>query len=504
MKKITLAAFVAVLAFVVSCTYEEVNNQPDTEAIDIIDQDKPLNIEQINSAIQEQLDTKGVFDWTMASDHLLWSATQHSNNLLTVGYGINGESFSTSKGQALENIKTEILNTILKNSTAKSTEDILIYDDDILNYIDVTVTTLESIAELRKNKQIRYLEPEGYRFFTQDQNQETGRSSAGCSQAGVNIPIADYGTNGNGAKIPWNYYDHKINQAWAYSTGRGIGVGVIDTGLSPNQPLLGSRFDDFYSGRYVQKYGTYVDSFWWWSTKTDGPNDRCGHGTSASGVIAAPNNNTGDFIGVAYESNLISYRGTSDVVLEGYHERKGVANALKALARRSDVKIISMSIGYPWSIGRIKDAVRYAYSRGKMIFAAGGTSTNFTNWYGVIFPATMSETVAVTGVEERATYDRCDICHDGSKIDFTIIMERSNNNHQPVIGFNNGESSSFGGSSTATATTAGIAALVWAKNPSWNRSQVLQRLKESGDFYPNRSSRYGYGNIDALKAVRGY
>jgi len=191
-------------------------------------------------------------------------------------------------------------------------------------------------------------------------------------------------------------------------------------------------------------------------------------------------------------------------VLNGYHERKGVANALIALGNRSDVKIISMSIGYPWGIGRIEDAIRYAYARGKLIFAAGGTSTNFTNWYGVIFPATMSETVAVTGVEEQGSYDECDVCHKGSKIDFTMIMERSNNNHQPVLGFNNNQSQYFGGSSVATAATAGMAALVWAKYPSWTRAQVLQRLKEAADFYPNKSNSYGYGNIDALKAVRGY
>ena len=34
--------------------------------------------------------------------------------------------------------------------------------------------------------------------------------------------------------------------------------------------------------------------------------------------------------------------------------------------------------------GWVKDAVKYAYSKGKLIIAAGGTSTSFTNGYGVI------------------------------------------------------------------------------------------------------------------------
>jgi subtilisin family serine protease len=116
----------------------------------------------------------------------------------------------------------------------------------------------------------------------------------------------------------------------------------------------------------------------------------------------------------------------------------------------------------------------------------------------------MNETVAVTGIEEGAGYDECDTCHTGTKIDFTVVMERGNNNHQPVIGFYTGEANYFGGSSVATAFTAGTAALVWAKYPSWNRDQVLQRLKEASAFYPTKNSDFGYGNIDALKAVRGY
>ncbi|HFS67685.1 MAG TPA: serine protease, partial [Flavobacteriia bacterium] len=283
-----------------------------------------------------------------------------------------------------------------------------------------------------------------------------------------------------------------------------VGVGVIDTGLSPNQVNLSYKFDDYYSGRYIQKYGTYIDSNWYWSNNLDGPNDRCGHGTSCVSAISAPNNNSGMFVGVAYECNMVSYRGTSDVVLNDYHEKKGVANALIGLGNRNDIKIISMSIGYPWSIGRVKDAVRYAYSKGKMIFAAGGTSTSYTNWYGVIFPASMGETIAVTGVEEQTAYNECDVCHKGSEIDFTFVMERSNNHHQPVLGYESYSSNYFGGSSVATASTAGIAALVWAKYPSWSRSQVLNRMKYAAHFYPYKNSNFGYGNIDALKAVRGY
>tara|TARA_R110002073_G_scaffold279026_1_gene442941 strand:+ start:201288 stop:202793 length:1506 start_codon:yes stop_codon:yes gene_type:complete len=501
MKNISFISCLFLLLIISACTngdnIENGNKPPEG------DQQKLLTVAEIDAQIKESFELNGTFDWKDTSNQLLWSAAIHGNNILTVGYGAKDESFSFEKSNRLTSIKQEIINTIKTTAsvTAKSTEDILVYEDETLNYIDVKVSDLSTVAALRKNSLIRYLEPNGYVYGTTEIQQ---KSSSGCSQSGETISSSDYGTLSTGARVPWNFYDHNINQAWAYSKGRGVGVGLIDTGVSSNQPYLGVKFDDYYGGRYIQKYGTYVDSFWPWSKKTDGPNDKCGHGTSASATIAAPNNNASQFIGVAYECNLISYRGTSDVVLNGYHERKGVSNALKALGNRSDVKIISMSIGYMWSIGNVKDAIKYAHAKGKLIFAAGGTSTSFTNWYGVIFPATMSETIAVTGVEEQSTYNECDTCHEGSKIDFTIIMERGNNHHVPVLGFNNGQSQYFGGSSEATATTAGIAALIWSRYPSWTRAQVLQRLKESADFYPNKNNSFGYGNIDALKAVRGY
>ena len=114
-----------------------------------------------------------------------------------------------------------------------------------------------------------------------------------------------------------------------------------------SQPLLNSSgFNDGYSsGRYVQKYGTFIDSNWWWSSNYDGPHDKCGHGTAMASTMASPRNDNSMPVGVAYNSNLVAYRATEDVLLNDYHERKGVSKALTQLGNRSDVKIISMSIG---------------------------------------------------------------------------------------------------------------------------------------------------------------
>ena len=200
---------------------------------------------------------------------------------------------------------------------------------------------------------------------------------------------------------------------------------------------------------------------------------------------------------------MIAYRAASNVVLDGASEQNGVKNAFTGLANNANVKIISMSMGHIFSVGKISDAIKYAYNKGKLIFCAAGTSTSFTTFVGVIFPATMAETVAVTGIKEGTSFVKCDDCHSGGKVEFTVVMQRSGSgNTVPVVSYYDNQTDYVGGSSVATATTAGIAALVWSKYPSWTRAQVLTKLRQSGNFYPNKNSEFGYGNINALAAVQ--
>ena len=492
----------AFLGIMVSCSEDnyEKENAVDAENFN----QELLSTKQINDEIKETLQQTGKFYWKDASLQMLWSATQHGSNLVTIGYGESLNDFEKASGKA-SGIEDEILK-IIKENESDSPEKVVIYKDPVLNIIDVIIKDQKTLFLLRKNKGIRYIEPGDYKYFTFEQENGANKSSgsSGCGYDSESLSSSDYTTITPNAKVPWNFYKHNIPNAWAKSTGAGITVGVIDSGVSPNQSLLGSNFNNGdSSGRTVQKYGTYVDSFWPWSTSTDGPNDQCGHGTSMTATATAPRNNKGLPVGVAYNANLISYRAASNVVLEGYHEQKGVQNAFVGLGNNSSVKIISMSMGHIFSVGRIEDGVRYANNRGKLIFCAGGTSTSFTNFVGVIFPAWMNETVAVTGIKEGSGYNKCSNCHSGSKIEFTVVMERSaSGNTAPVLSYYENQTDYVGGSSVATATTAGIAALVWSKNPTWNKDQVLNKLRQSSSLYPNKSSDYGYGNINAALAVQ--
>ncbi len=475
--------------------------QSNAANIEVVQKD-PLTAREINDKINETIKTKGRFSWNASSDHFVWSAIFQGNKVASIGFG---SSFDRSLSPDNSTVEQEILD-LIKKYEGKA-DRVLLFSDPYLNQIDVAIEKQETVIALRKMKNIRYLEPADYRYFENERKfggtAKSGSSSSGCGLESTALNAADYTTVTPNAKAPWSFSKHNITNAWSHSTGTGITIGVIDSGVSPEQPLLGSSFNNgLSSGRTITKNGVYVDSVWSWSSGYDGPNDQCGHGTSMASAAAAPRNNLGQPVGVAYNASLVTYRAASNVVLDGYHEQNGVKTAFTELGNNSQVKIISMSMGHIFSVGKIEDGVKYAYSKGKLIFCAGGTSTSFTNFVGVIFPAWMSETQAVTGVKENTSNQKCDVCHSGSEIDFTYQMERASGNSIPVLSYYNGQTDYVGGSSVATASTAGIAALVWSKNPSWTRDQVLNKMRQSSTYYPNPNSDYGYGNINVLQAVQ--
>jgi len=222
-----------------------------------------------------------------------------------------------------------------------------------------------------------------------------------------------------------------------------------------------------------------------------------------AGTIAGPRTNEGSSVGVAYNANLVSCRGTDDVIINSSKEKDGVSDSYYYLGNRGDVKIISMSLGDVFYSGQVADAVNYANNQGKLIFCAAGTSLSWTSWWGVIFPANMWQTVAVTGVKTGAPMQRCVECHSGSQVDFIVVMQdRNNTNRGPITLADYGNTPNYtGGSSIATATTAGIAALVWAENPGLSKGQVKNILKENASYYPSRDAQFGWGIIDAEAAV---
>jgi len=468
---------------------------------------KPSSQDQIDLDIKKIIEeTEVPFQWSMADDHLIYSQLVQEDSIVAIGFQPIGTKNLKNTIHKIDihspewkAAKLKVLNKVLALTKEKygnryTKADLMpMPENKRLPYFMIKMFDQDIISTIRKMEEVRYLEPMTYTYGIKEL-----KSDSGCNATVQTINANDYTAVSPGAIQSWHHAEHNIPCAWssASNQGDGIWVAVMDTGLSPTQAKLNGEFAEGEStGRQVEKYGFF---------NNDGVDDQCGHGTSMAGLIAAPKGFNNTPAGVAYRSNLVSYRVTEDVLLNTGAEQQGLANALTDAADDTRIKVISISLGWIFSSGVISDAVEYAYMKNKLIFAAAGTSFSLTSGYGVIFPAWMPETVAVTGINDgTGPRERCDSCHDGPETDFVVVMQRDADNDRNAITLAqpNHSRDYVSGSSAATATMAGIAALVWSNFPTMSKDDLLSRLIQTADYYPGRNSDFGYGAVDVCLAV---
>jgi len=202
-----------------------------------------------------------------------------------------------------------------------------------------------------------------------------------------------------------------------------------------------------------------------------------GHGTKSGSVIVSPkgkqwpSSNANELVtGVAPGAHIVPLRVHKSVVhFDSTRLAKAILEAAgddrSRVRKKADVISISMG-GLPsWALWK---AVRYAEKRGVIVVAAAGNEVGFVVW-----PARFKETIAVA-----ASNVDCGIWEGSSKgpgVDITapgesVWMAHTDKNGSYSVRM--GQGTTF-----ATATTAGIAAL-WLDYH--NGEQALQNLRASG------------------------
>ncbi|MBD2716878.1 S8/S53 family peptidase [Microvirga sp. STR05] len=515
MRTITLSA--ALLAVLLASCQQQNDEQlaPQPEA----DPTTSLTSQQLDEQIMTRLRETGKYDWNQATAHVVWSALTRSDYVLSVGYRPAGHTGAlpdnAATNPAWQQARAQVLALILaeeqKAHPELTAEKLVAYEENVLPVLDVTVRELSTIKALRASGLVRYAEPMGYEPNRPDAHKGAAAlSSSGCGSntatAGL-VAGSDYTVLSGGSKSSWNQADqyHGIRSAWNQSTGRGVKVLIIDSGCSDAQENLGSAFNQGQStGRTIERLVTMPRNSIFGIPYGDAetPNDGCGHGTSMAGACAAPRGTDGASVGIAYNANLITVRAAEDVFLDASREVKGVSDAYILAGNRADVRIISMSMGRLTSSSQMLDAIRYAYGRGKLIFCAAGTSFDWSaGLVGVIYPASLPEAVAVTGVKDNLT-TRCDECHVGSDVEFTVVMQRTSVDRRPLTLAMSGDApSTVGGSSVATSSMAGMTAVVWARYPTETRAQIMSRLVAASSNRNARSSSFGWGRMNVAAAV---
>jgi subtilisin family serine protease len=295
-----------------------------------------------------------------------------------------------------------------------------------------------------------------------------------------------------------------ISNAWRRSNGQDITIGFTDTGIDPGQPQLTYEF----AASGTPSYGRtsrYLD--WRGNPDQSAWADKCGHGTRIAQAAAGPNDGKNS-VGVAWKSNLVMVRHDFDVFADPFYPG-GVSDAYQAgqaisRAGENGAKIIAMAWGAAESSPYISDIIdSWHYGANQVLFVgAAGTSgcDLYLDWLKdeIPFPARKGEVVAVTGVDYYGQ-PSCE-SHRGPKVElaahvYQITAGARTLGHADVV--------TMDGSSNATGTIAGVAALIWSRYRWMSRDQVRSRLHQSSSYYPNRDSRIGYGVINAHRALGG-
>jgi type VII secretion-associated serine protease mycosin len=285
----------------------------------------------------------------------------------------------------------------------------------------------------------------------------------------------------------WHLDAMKASEIWKTSTGKGITVAVIDSGVDDTLPDLKGQ---------VLKGKNYS------SMSGDENNDIADHGTGIATLIAGTGGRgtaTGSF-GLAPGTKIIPIR------MPYADEKFGQGDARKEYARQmteairfaadSPAQIINISMGQRDSgSAELTDAVKYALDKNKLIFAAVGNTGDTTNV--AEFPAATPGVVGVGGVDKKATWWKKS--QTGPQVDLAAPAVKTLAACSPTL-LCDGD-----GTSNATALTSASAALIWSKHPDWTNNQVLRVLLNTTSKPDNgakRSDYIGYGVVRPRMALK--
>ncbi|MGW1917413.1 S8 family serine peptidase [Streptomyces sp. NPDC002076] len=276
----------------------------------------------------------------------------------------------------------------------------------------------------------------------------------------------------------WYLGPMQAEKMWKASTGKGVKVAVIDSGVNVNTSSLKGQV-------LTDEVPESVDY-----RTTD---DYDGHGTTIAELIAGTGAG-GGLKGLAPGARIIPFRVKFDDLKGSASELKKTPDPTQAIraAADTDAKIINMSFGAEGPSSEEKAAVEYAASKGKLLIAAVGNDGQKSG-DTIGYPAAFPYVVGVAAADKSLTVSK--FSSSGNYVDLSA----------PGQGFPGWCDATFhsycdnmNGTSSAAAITSGAAALIWSAHPDWTVNQVTRALIDTaGRTWPkNNPSKYaGYGLI---------
>jgi serine protease len=327
----------------------------------------------------------------------------------------------------------------------------------------------EMIDAYKKRPEVAYAEPNYY--------------ATACS-----LPNDEY------YPLQWNFSLINLPDAWDISTGEGVVVAVVDTGINPfGRDGFGSRAGD----RLLPGYNAI--------SGIRGGIDFNQHGTHVAGTIGQETDNGTGVAGIAYNARLLPVKSLS-FLGGGFYS--WIINGIR-WATDNGADVINMSLGSGSYSPLLEEAVDYAYERGVTVVAAAGNDGTDE----IFYPAALDHCIAVGAV--RYDKDLAPYSNYGNELDLVapggdLDVDQNNDGYEDGIlqetfwSFGIGWGYWFStGTSMASPHVAGVAALIKSIHPEYGPDDIRQVLQDTAEDLgaPGWDERYGYGLIDAYAAV---
>ncbi|MBD3648846.1 MAG: S8 family serine peptidase [Pseudomonadales bacterium] len=238
-----------------------------------------------------------------------------------------------------------------------------------------------------------------------------------------------------------NSVNHEdIERVHGLATGKGVVVGVVDTGVDREHPELAGRL--VYSRNFVDHDGRF---------------DSDEHGTAVAGVISAEANNKVGIVGVAPDTRLMVFKACWQDVRGASCDSISLMKALMdVLERRPD--ILNLSLSGPED-PLIRQLLAAAHRNGMILIGAVDPQQ------GMSFPASMDEVIAVSS----------SLIPDDYVPERGVIAPGTD-----VLTTTPGATYAFkSGSSIATAYVSGVIALMKERSPSLSSAEAVLNLESS-------------------------
>ncbi|MFM9447881.1 type VII secretion-associated serine protease mycosin [Streptomyces acidiscabies] len=257
----------------------------------------------------------------------------------------------------------------------------------------------------------------------------------------------------------WYLDRMQAESMWKTSTGKGVTVAVIDTGVDPTNPDLVGRVlpgKDYATDQPGDEHTNY---------------DTLGHGTGMAGLIAATGANFGGkgSFGLAPDAKILPIRLPESGVGANVAEGDKIFNEALAPAIRyatdHGAKVINISQAAQGDTPEVAEAVKYALKKGSLIFAGAGNDAEKGNL--PMYPAATPGVVGVAAVGKDLR--RTDFSQYGPQVDMAAPGE----DMVHACGAKTGLCTTSG-TSDATALASASAALIWSVHPNWTNNQILR------------------------------